>query len=213
MTTPYESQITLLSSTGPLKFPCHLSGPFAPIRHPNHPRRQPRMSQNQTGSEQQGKASRDGSPTTAQDSSRTRSEEWSEVKDPNERRKIQNKLAQRRFRDKVREQKEETERDLENQRRAGSSYTSPEAAEMDQGQNLSGLPWGGISMRHIVETGKNKEQSSQQSSRENSVYAAASRTGGSSRLGLRLTDQFARGYPAWRYFRYFPYHRRQERKP
>jgi hypothetical protein len=25
------------------------------------------------------------------------------------------------------------------------------------------------------------------------------------RLGLRLTDKFARGSPAWKYFRYFPY--------
>jgi hypothetical protein len=57
-------------------------------------------------------------------------------------------------------------------------------------------------MRHIVEAGKSKEQSSQRSSRENSVYAAASRTGGSSRVGLHLTNQFARGYPAWRYFPY-----------
>lgn len=142
------------------------------------------------------------------DASRSRSDEWSEVKDPNERRKIQNKLAQRRFRDKVREQKEETEREMENQRQAGSSYTSPEPSEIDQGSELSGLPWGSLSMRHIVETGKSKEQNSQRSSRENSVYAAASRTGGSSRVGLRLTDHFARGLPAWRLWRdprYFPY--------
>lgn len=33
--------------------------------------------------------------------SRTKSDEWSEVKDPNERRKIQNKLAQRRFRKSI----------------------------------------------------------------------------------------------------------------
>ncbi|KAF2810163.1 uncharacterized protein BDZ99DRAFT_358008, partial [Mytilinidion resinicola] len=136
-------------------------------------------------------------------SSRSNGDEWSDVKDPNERRKIQNKLAQRRFRDKVREQKEDAEREGENQRRAGSAYASPEPGDLDPGRELSGLPWGGISMRHIVETGKTKEQHSQQSSRENSVYAAASRTGGSSRrLGLRLTDQFARGYPAWRYFPY-----------
>jgi hypothetical protein len=81
----------------------------------------------------------------------------------------------------VREQKEETERDVENQRRAGSSYATPEPGDIDPGNELSGLPWGGISMRHIVEAGKSKEQSSQRSSRENSVYAAASRTGGSSR--------------------------------
>jgi hypothetical protein len=70
---------------------------------------------------------------------------------------------------------------VENQRRAGSSYASPEPGDIDQNRELSGLPWGGISMKHIVETGKTKEQNSQRSSRESSVYAAASRTGGSSR--------------------------------
>ncbi|PSN60366.1 hypothetical protein BS50DRAFT_604677 [Corynespora cassiicola Philippines] len=159
------------------------------------------MSQNQQASGQQSTSPREGSLTPGTDTSRSRSDEWSDVKDPSERRKIQNKLAQRRFRDKVREQKEETEREMENQRRAGSSYASPEPGDIDQGRELSGLPWGGISMRHIVESGKTKEQNSQKSSRENSVYASASR-GGSSRLGLRLTDEFARGYPAWRYFPY-----------
>jgi hypothetical protein len=83
--------------------------------------------------------------------------------------------------DKVRDQKEQTEREVENQRRAGSSYASPDPENIDQKQDLSGLPWGGISMKHIVETGKSREEKSQRSSRESSVYAAASRTGGSSR--------------------------------
>ena len=81
----------------------------------------------------------------------------------------------------MREQKEETEREVENQRRAGSSYASPDPRDIAQSNELSGLPWGGISMQHIVEAGKTKEQNSQRSSRENSVYAAASRSGGSSR--------------------------------
>ncbi|KAF1996079.1 hypothetical protein P154DRAFT_444076 [Amniculicola lignicola CBS 123094] len=139
------------------------------------------MSQNEQTTGQQSTSSGAGSPGSGRDSSKGRSDEWAGIQDPGERRKIQNKLAQRRFRDKVREQKEETEREVENQRRAGSSYTAPEPGEIDQNRDLSGLPWGGISMRHIVETGKTKEQSSQRSSRENSVYAAASRTGGSSR--------------------------------
>ncbi|KAF2031793.1 hypothetical protein EK21DRAFT_39930, partial [Setomelanomma holmii] len=134
-------------------------------------------------------------------------DEWSEIKDLNERRKIQNKLAQRRFRDKVKEQKEEVDREIENRRRAGSAYASPDPEDIDTNHNLSGLPWGGISMKHVVETGKSKEQSSQQSSRENSVYGSTSRTtDGSSRLGLHLTQRFARGTPAWTYLRYFPYH-------
>ncbi|OAL49219.1 hypothetical protein IQ07DRAFT_512719 [Pyrenochaeta sp. DS3sAY3a] len=139
------------------------------------------MSQGQQSSTQNSETSKDEPSVADRDSSRTRSDEWSEVKDPGERRKIQNKLAQRRFRDKVKEQKEDTEREVENQRRAGSSYATIEPETMDTSQNLSGLPWGGISMKHIVETGKTKEQSSQQSSRENSVYGSNSRTGGSSR--------------------------------
>lgn len=39
------------------------------------------------------------SSTTGRDSARSKADEWSDVKDPNERRKIQNKLAQRRFRE------------------------------------------------------------------------------------------------------------------
>lgn len=157
------------------------------------------MSQGQQSSTQNSEMSKDEPSVAGRDTLRTRSDEWSEVKDPGERRKIQNKLAQRRFRklalvriyiqgfltiyigDKVKEQKEETEREVENQRRAGSSYATIEPDAMDTSQNLSGLPWGGISMKHIVETGKTKEQSSQQSSRENSVYGSNSRTGGSSR--------------------------------
>lgn len=139
------------------------------------------MSPTQQSSTQQAGSSRGESSTSGRDTSKAKSDEWSEIQDPSERRKIQNKLAQRRFRDKVKEQKEETEREVENQRQAGSSYASPEPGDIAQGQDLSGLPWGGISMRHIVEAGKNREQNSQRSSRENSVYASASRTGGSSR--------------------------------
>jgi hypothetical protein len=73
-----------------------------------------------------------------------------------------------------------TDRELENQRRAGSAYASPEPEDIETGHNLSGLPWGGISMKFVVEKGKSKEQGSRQSSRENSVYDSVSR-GGSSR--------------------------------
>ena len=78
--------------------------------------------------------------------------------------------------DKVRQQKEEQERGAADQMRAGGAYTAPEPDEVDTGDE-AGLPWGSISLRHVVATGKAKEQSS----RETSLYAAASRTGGSSR--------------------------------
>ncbi|USP79845.1 uncharacterized protein yc1106_07119 [Curvularia clavata] len=56
--------------------------------------------------------------------------------------------------DKIKEQKEEAERELENRQKAGSSYAPPELGSIDTNQNLSGLPWGGFSMRHMVEQGK-----------------------------------------------------------
>ncbi|KAF1845947.1 uncharacterized protein K460DRAFT_282787 [Cucurbitaria berberidis CBS 394.84] len=161
------------------------------------------MYQDQQSGSQRWNSAEGESPDTDREARSTKSDEWSDIKDPSERRKIQNKLAQRRFRDKVKEQKEEAEREEENRRRAGSSYASPEPETMDNNQTLSGLPWGGISMKHIVETGKNKEQNSQQSSQDNSVQGSSSHTGG--RLGLRLTDRFARGNPALKHFRYFPY--------
>ena len=154
------------------------------------------MCQGQQPSSQQSGSSKDEPSASGKESSRTKSDNWFEVKDPSERRKIQNKLAQRRYSkyfifeccsrsasnkdtgDKVKEQREESERDAENRQHAGSSYASPEPESLNSSQNLSGLPWGGISMKHIVGTGKSKEQSSQQSSRENSVQGSASHTGG-----------------------------------
>ncbi|KAF2842987.1 hypothetical protein M501DRAFT_924581 [Patellaria atrata CBS 101060] len=149
---------------------------------------------------------RSGEPSNShegEDPQSHQGDNWASVTDPNERRKIQNKLAQRKFRAKAKEQKEEAVREVENQQRAGSAYASPNPSELESRGELSGLPWGGVSMRHIVETGKSKTENSQQSSRETSVYAAASRSGGSSQVGpgLHLTHHFARGPPAWIYLR------------
>jgi hypothetical protein len=79
--------------------------------------------------------------------------------------------------EKVRLQREEAERTAENQRRASAAYVAPDADEIDNSGEESGLPWGSLSMRHVVAAGKAKEQSS----RETSLSAAASRAGGSSR--------------------------------
>ncbi|EME39227.1 hypothetical protein DOTSEDRAFT_47817 [Dothistroma septosporum NZE10] len=119
-------------------------------------------------------------------------DDWTAVTDSGERRKIQNRIAQRKFRDKVRQQKEDAERAAENERQAAGTYRAPNPEEVDT-ETESGLPWGSISLGHIIRTGRAKEQSS----RETSLYAAASKAGGSSRLGLHLIDEYARGHPAW----------------
>ncbi|KAF2630721.1 hypothetical protein BU25DRAFT_408000 [Macroventuria anomochaeta] len=137
------------------------------------------MMYGQPGEGQQSRSSAGGHWASNTSSSETRSPEWSEVTDPVERRKIQNKLAQQRFRAKAREQREDAEREAENRRQAASSYTPPEAAQLEDHHTLSGLPWGGLSFKHVVVVGQDKERSSQQSSQENSVYAM--RAGGSSR--------------------------------
>ncbi|KAI5358822.1 putative basic-leucine zipper domain-containing protein [Septoria linicola] len=131
--------------------------------------------------------------STAESGSVTSMEDdWSHVSDPNERRKIQNRIAQRKFREKVRQQREDTERQYENEQRAAAASNAPEAEDVEDAQE-AGLPWGGISMRHIIRTGKEKEKTS----RDTSLYAAGSKAGGSSRLGLHLCEEYARGCPAW----------------
>jgi hypothetical protein len=56
------------------------------------------MSQGQRSSPQQPSSSKGGFSVTGENSPDSKPDDWSDVKDPVERRKIQNKLAQRRFR-------------------------------------------------------------------------------------------------------------------
>lgn len=77
--------------------------------------------------------------------------------------------------EKVRQQREETERRYENEQRASGAYSVPEPEDFDD-HGEPGLPWGSISMRHVIRTGKAKEKSSI----ETSLYAASSKAGGSS---------------------------------
>lgn len=78
---------------------------------------------------------------------------------------------------KAKEQRGEDERLMENQERAGSAYVPAESRQIDQ---HSGPPWGGPSMRHIMEAGKAKEQGSQQDLRDNPVHDATSQAASSS---------------------------------
>ncbi|KAL8371751.1 hypothetical protein RB595_001516 [Gaeumannomyces hyphopodioides] len=83
-------------------------------------------------------------------------EDWSEVTDPEERRRIQNRIAQRKFRGKAKEQREKNERDQRNVEHAGDSYRVPEAGDMtaeEEQAALSGLPWGGLNMQYAMGRG------------------------------------------------------------
>ncbi|KAK1919613.1 hypothetical protein P3342_001905 [Pyrenophora teres f. teres] len=165
------------------------------------------MSHDQRSGLQHPTSSKRGSSEMSKSPPETNWDDWSDIKDPGVRRKIQNRLAQRRFRDKTKEQKEENVRDAENQEKAGGSYVSPEPGSFDTDQTLSGLPWGGISMKYIVEQGRRREQIYRQSACLNPRYEGTFYTGtGSDRPGLHLSDHFARGPSAWIYFRGLPYH-------
>ncbi|PTB62801.1 basic leucine zipper transcription factor domain-containing protein [Trichoderma citrinoviride] len=83
--------------------------------------------------------------------------EWSQVTDPEERRRIQNRIAQRKFRGKVKEQKERAEREAKDKEHAGNSYRIPEPDDIDAEPELSGLPWGSVSLSHIVARGHEAE--------------------------------------------------------
>ncbi|KAI0446573.1 hypothetical protein F4803DRAFT_472831 [Xylaria telfairii] len=89
---------------------------------------------------------------------KAKNDDWTDVTEPEERRRIQNRIAQRKFREKQKEHKERAERDDRNQENAGSSYRVPDAGELGpDDDDLSGLPWGGVSMRHVVARGHESE--------------------------------------------------------
>ncbi|KAK3372110.1 hypothetical protein B0H63DRAFT_483885 [Podospora didyma] len=76
-------------------------------------------------------------------------DDWPEVTQTEERRRIQNRVAQRKFRERALTQREKAQRDAINQQYAASSYMAPADEDVVDG-NLSGLPWGGLNIHHLA---------------------------------------------------------------
>ncbi|PHH81200.1 hypothetical protein CDD80_35 [Ophiocordyceps camponoti-rufipedis] len=97
------------------------------------------------------------SPPAIKPKSGAKDVNWADVTDPEERRRIQNRIAQRKFRGKARENREKAERESRNQQHAGNSYRIPVGTDIAADHELSGLPWGSMSLGLVVSRGHEAE--------------------------------------------------------
>ena len=59
--------------------------------------------------------------------------------------------------ERIKQRREEEERTRTNVQRASSAYEAPTPEQLSGIDNVSGVPWGGISIKHVVESGRAKE--------------------------------------------------------